>query len=323
MTMTSGNRTRPTLRDVAREAAVSIWTASNAFSNPDRVAAATRQRVLAAADCLGYLGPNPGARALALGRSHLIAFATGAEPEHLLSDPAAALIAQGVLTVCSRAGLSVVLTDRDEGLLVDGRVAFRVPATPARRPTVTIADSPLADAPTVCPDLDPGVALLADYLTGLGHRHVALLSVVGDDERIASFGRHFHVSEELPVLRSSADTPWPTHGAGEAQARRALRSSPRPTALIATSDVLAAGALHAAHGMGLRVPDDVSIVTIDDTPSSEGLALTGVVVPYRPMGELAARLVIDRIDGDSSAHSPPPLATTLAIRRSAGPAPAG
>ena len=67
---------RPTLRDVAREADVSVWTASNTFNNPARVAQATRERVLTAADALGYAGPNPGARTLALGRSNLVALVT-------------------------------------------------------------------------------------------------------------------------------------------------------------------------------------------------------------------------------------------------------
>ena len=180
-------RTRPTVRDVARQAEVSVWTASNTFSNPDRVAAATRQRVLDAADALGYVGPNPGARALALGRSNLVAMATS-EPERLLSDPAAALIAQGVLTVCSRAGISMVLTAQADELLVDGRIEFRGAFDATRRPCVTVADVAVTNVPTIRPNLDPGIAALADYLRSMGHRRVAMLSVPGDENRLDGAG---------------------------------------------------------------------------------------------------------------------------------------
>ncbi len=320
MTMTSDNRPRPTLRDVADAAAVSVWTASNTFSNPDRVAPPTRERVLDAADALGYEGPNPGARALAMGRSHLVAFATASKPEYLLSDPAASLLAQGVLTTCSRAGLSVVLSGEDEAPLVDGHITFRAKPSASRRPRVFVTDAEVPGALTVRPDLDPGVAMLAAYLTDLGHRRVAILSVPGDDRRMESFGRHFTARGETPVFRSSDSSHWPTRGAGEATARRALRGERRPTAIVALSDALAVGALDAAHAMGLNVPGDVTIVGIDDTPGSDAMGLTTVVVPYLPMGELAALTLIRRIEDGPGVLAPPPLTTTLSIRRTSGPA---
>jgi DNA-binding LacI/PurR family transcriptional regulator len=320
MRMSSHNTHRPTLRDVAREADVSVWTASTTFSNPDRVAGATRQRVIEAADALGYVGPNPGARTLALGRSYLVAFATDSEPEHLLSDPAAAVIAQGALTACSRAGLSVVFTSEREAPLVEGTISFRTSPRQTRRPLVQIADAALEGVPTVRPDLDSGMAMLAEYLMDCGHRRAVILSAPGDDARLAAFGRHFTGAGDLQVLRTSGESPWPTRGAGEVAALRALRISPRPSLLVAMNDVLAAGALDAAHAMGIDVPGELSIVGVDDTPGSDALGLTTVVVPYRPMGELAAAVLIRRIEGDLAFTTPPPLTTTLAIRRSAGPA---
>ena len=68
-TTSARGRPRPTLRDVAHAAGVSVWTVSNAYSHPDRVASATRERVLAAASAIGYAGPDPAARSLALGRT--------------------------------------------------------------------------------------------------------------------------------------------------------------------------------------------------------------------------------------------------------------
>lgn len=316
---------RPTLRDVAREADVSVWTASNTFSNAAKVAPATRQRVLDAADALGYAGPNPGARTLALGRSSLLAFMSGGETEHLLSDPAAALLAQGALTVCSRAGMSLALTGAGDDHIVDGRILFRSRVGPVdRRPTVYVGNDgeDQNPGPRVVADLTSGVRQLAEYLIDRGHRRIAILSSPGDDDRLAAIGPHLAALGELPVLRTAGDSPWPRRGAGETSARFALRARPRPTALIALSDVLALGALEAAHALGLRVPEDLSVCGIDDTPGSDTAGLTSVFVPYRPMGELAAQLVIRLIDGERVDADPPPLPTSLTVRRSAGPLPA-
>ena len=104
----SARPNRATLRDVAEAAGVSVWTASNTFSNPDRVAEATRERVLAAADSLDYAGPNPGARTLALGRTGMVALIAPQDAQPLLTDPGASLVAQGLLAICDRADLSLV-----------------------------------------------------------------------------------------------------------------------------------------------------------------------------------------------------------------------
>src|SRR5688572_19653952 len=129
----------PTLRDVAAAAGVSVWTVSNAYSNPERVAEATRQRVLDAAAVLGYLGPHPGARSLARGRTGVVAFVAPGDSEALLGDPAAALVARGLLTACHRAGHSMLLSGQASGEMVDGRVFFRdVVAADRRVPTLVV-----------------------------------------------------------------------------------------------------------------------------------------------------------------------------------------
>jgi DNA-binding LacI/PurR family transcriptional regulator len=216
----------------------------------------------------------------------------------------------------------MVLTAQEDELLVDGRIEFRGVFDTTRRPCVTVSDVPMVDVPTICPNLEPGIAALADYLRVTGHRRVAMLSVPGDEHRLHLFGEHFGAAD-VPVFRSSADSNWPTRGAGEALARSALRSEDRPTALIALSDVVAAGALDAAHALGLRVPEDVTIVGIDDTPGgADTLGLTTIVVPYRPMGELAASTLLRWIDGGERPADPPPLPTALSIRHTSGRAPA-
>ena len=98
----------------------------------------------------------------------------------------------------------------------------------------------------------------------------------------------------------------------------ALSASPRPRAILALSDLLARGAMDAAHRLGLAVPRDVSIVGIDDLEGNDVIGLTSVFVPYRPMGELAGVLLSSLIDGRDPAM-PPPLPTAVALRTSAAP----
>ena len=313
---------RPTLRDVAKAAGVSIWTASNTFSNPDRVADATRQRVLAAADELDFAGPNPGARSLARGETRMIALIGPGDAEPLLGDPAAALVARGLIGACDRAGLSLVLTGQTDGLLVDGRVFFRTLSDPTVRGPVVGVDGPAPDGvPTVGADVRAGAAAVGRLLTDLGHRVIAVLCPPGDVVRLAGAADAFAELGPLAVYRGgSGRTDWPTHADGQAAARAALSRTPRPTALFALSDTLAIGALEAAHHLGLRVPQDVSIAGLDDLPESGARGLTTALVPYRPMGELAADILVARLAGEAT-PSPPALPTPLVARTTTGPPP--
>ena len=323
-----------TLRDVAKAAGVSIWTASTAFSNPVRVAEPTRQRVLAAAQALDYPGPHPGARSLARGRTGMIAFVAPGEAEALLGDAAAALVARGLLTACDRAGLSLLLTGRPTGEMVDGRVFFRAAGGPqARGPAVVVDGEAPPGVPVMGADVRGAAAGLAAVLFDLGHRDLAVLSWPGAEARLDGVAKGWRGPGPLRVYGvgtpgreggtaavAVAGTAWPTQALGEAAARAALSLRPRPTALLALSDNLAIGALQAANWMGLRVPEDVSVAGLDDLPGSDALGLTTAFVPYRPLGERAGDLLAARLAG-SPAPSLPELPTALTLRRSTGPPP--
>ena len=325
-------RRRPTLRDVAQAAGVSIWTASNTFSNPRRVAEATRQRVLTAADALDFAGPNPGARTLALGRTQTICFAAGAdEAAMLLADPAARLVAEGLLAACDRAGFALLLAGRPEGRMADGLALFRTTGPgDARGPTVVVDGEGPSGTSSVRADVGGAAAGLAAHLHEVGHRHIAVLAPPGARERLAGVARGWRGEAPLrvfgaapPAPRSPGQPAWPTRGDGEAAARAALSARPRPTALLALSDTLAAGALDCANWMGLSVPGDVSIAGLDDLPGSDALGLTTAVVPYRPLGELACDVLIRRLEGEPAAALPQ-LPSPLILRATtAPPAPAG
>lgn len=312
-----GKTKRTTLQDVADAAGVSVWTASNTFSNPGRVAEATRERVLAAADDLDYAGPNPGARTLALGRTHMLAVVAPEDAGPLLADPGATLVTQGLLAICDRAGLSLVLAGHDSEQAVDGRAFLRNVPDPSVRGPVVVVDTVADSTPSVHTDAATAAADLARLLVGLGHRRIALISGPGEDDRVQAAGRVLRDLGPVQVFQTTG-TPWPTDAHGEAAARQALTADPRPTALMAMSDPLALGALDAARQMGFDVPGDVSITGLDDLPGSDAHGLTTALVPYRPMGELAGRVLLARIAGDPA---PPltPLPAPLAIRGTTAP----
>ena len=314
---------RPTLRDVAQAAGVSIWTASKAYSAPDRVAEVTRQRVLAAATELGFTGPDPGGRTLALGRTATICLAAGDdEAAMLLTDPAARLVAEGLLATCDRAGYALLIAGRPEGRAADGLALFRgKPREVLRGPAVVIDGRASGGAAAVTADVAGGAAAVADHLRQLGHERIAVLAYPGARERLAGVARGWAGREPLRVFGAAAEAGrpgWPTRGDGEAAARAALAATPRPTALLALSDTLALGALDCARWMGLSIPRDLSIAGLDDLPGSDALGLTTALVPYRPLGELAGDVLVRSLEGEPPAPSPE-LPSALAVRASTGP----
>jgi DNA-binding LacI/PurR family transcriptional regulator len=325
----------PTLRDVAAAAGVSVWTVSTAYSNPAKVAEATRQRVFNAAAALGYGGPHPAARSLARGRTGSIAFVVLDDSVPILDDAAAALVARGLLAACHRAGYSLLLSNGASGEVVDARAFFReAAATDPRIPTIVIDGPGGPGVDEVRADVRGAAAAVAAHLYGLGHRDVAVLAYAGAEERLAGVEEGWGGSEPLAVLsvadrpaasaRAPSGTPARPAAAaagGEALARAALSRRPRPTALFALNDTLAVGALNAAHWMGLTVPDDVSVAGLDDLPESAALGLTSALIPYRPLGERAGDLLTAQLAGEVLPPFPD-LPTALSIRRTTAP-PAG
>lgn len=305
---------RPTVRDVARAAGVSVAVVSYTFNRPERVAVATRERVLAAAAAIGYRGPDPAARALRLGRHGAIALMAPSSVEQLVVKPSFALVGRGLARACDQAGISLVLTSRrDAG--VDGAILLGN-AQPRHGwngsvPAVVVGDRDAAidGLPLVSADVTAGAAELAGHLRHQGHRRLAVIAWPESAARLE--GVRAGWGDAGPV--HAFEVPDSTRASGEAGARAALQETPRPDAIIALCDELAEGALDAAINLGLEVPRDVSVAGIDDLPGMEALGLTSVFVPYRPLGDLAGGILAAALDG-SAPGSPPALPTSLALR---------
>lgn len=309
------------MRDVARAAGVSVAVVSYTFNRPERVAGATRERVLAAAASIGYKGPDPAARALRLGRHGAIALVAPSSVEQLLSDGAYALIGRGLAAACDRAGISLVLSGRrdagvDGAVLLDGAAGRWSGVAPAV--IVGDRDAAVDGLPLVRADVAGGAAALTAHLAATGHRRLAIITAASCGERLE--GLRAGWADAGPV--HAYEVPEPNRMNGEAAARAALGERERPDAIVAVHDELALGALDAIAFAGLEAPRDISVAGMDDLPKSASVNLTSVFVPYRPMGDLAGGILAAAFEG-GAVQAPPPLPTSLTLRGSIAPRPGG
>jgi DNA-binding LacI/PurR family transcriptional regulator len=182
----------------------------------------------------------------------------------------------------------------------------------------------------------------AEHLLAFGHRRLAVVSFALRrapirglvDERAQQSATYAVTRRRLAGYRAAAikaGLDWAqvpvaqgissTIAEGEAGAAAVLATTPRPTALLCLSDRLAEGALLTAHRLGLRVPDDLSVIGFDDATPAARLDLTTIRQPSRRKGELAARALLQLLNQhvDNPAQ---PLPTELITRASTGPAPA-
>lgn len=305
-------RRAPTARDVARAAGVSVAVVSYAFNRPDRVASATRERVLAVAAAIGYRGPDPAARALRLGRHGAVALVGPGAVEDLLSDPVAALVARGLARACDAAGVALVLAS-GSGPAADGAVLLREAAVAwaGGGPAVAVDAAAGGAVPSVLADAEGAAAQAAAHLAAAGARALTVIGWPGAGARWEGARRGW--DEAGPVRALVA--PDARRATGEVVARAALAAPPGPDAILGLADGLALGALDAARHLGRRVPGDLLVAGIDDLPGSDAAGLTSVFVPYRPMGERAGAILAAVLDGET-APSPEPMPVSLAIRRS-------
>jgi DNA-binding LacI/PurR family transcriptional regulator len=350
---------KPTLATVAKAAGVSRTTVSNAYNRPDQLTPRLRQRILDTARRLSYPGPDPAGRRLRQGRAGAVGVLLTERLSYAFADPAAVAFLEGLARRCEDAAEALVLipllrgpeaADVVRGALVDAFCLYSLPdAHPAvegaleRRKPVVVVDAPRAEKATfVGVDDRGGSRAVADHLAALGHRRVAVivptLVLDGregrvDEERLRAAAYH-NDRERLEGLRQgleAAGVPWHgvlieeranTQEAGFAAARSLLADVPRPTALVATTDQLALGALRAARELGLEVPADLSVVGFDDIPEAARSQppLTTVRQPLVGKGTLAGDRLFTLLEGSAAPDAVLPV--ELVVRGSTGVAPA-
>ncbi|PVG81302.1 LacI family transcriptional regulator [Nocardioides gansuensis] len=324
------------LADVARLAGVSPATASRALSNAYGVSPATRARVLEVAERVNYV-VSPEASGLARGTRQRVALVV----PHIERWFFGAMVS-GLGSVLRAAGFDVLLyhvgdsEDRSRFFeqlparrKVDAVVVVAFPVADEERArlelmgvTVVAAGGQNAAYPFVCIDDHAAARQAVDHLLQLRHTRIGMIGARDPawpnwpvrPGRIQAYYDCLEAAgiEVDPALISTVD--WgPEHGA-EGMARLLSLREP-PTAVYAHSDEIAFGAMSVLRRAGLRVPQDMSIVAIDDHPLSAFLDLTTVAQPVPEQGKLTAQMLLALLRGeetDQAMHVP----TKLVVRGS-------
>jgi DNA-binding LacI/PurR family transcriptional regulator len=329
---------RVTIADVAGAAGVSKTAVSFAFNNPTKLGNATLERVLQVANDLGYT-PHPAARALSMRRSGTIGLLIPQRLTTVFANPFLSELIQGLGELCDENDLTVLLVPPLDGSLegairqasVDGFISIGLSEDDGALetldrigiPTVLIDSDASASHPAVNVDDAGGAEAAARHLLELGHRDLAVILL--PPTRLHALTPT--ASRRLAGYRSALDAagaPEPrmvSAGATMAAGAHAFEALPkgrrRPTGVLAMSDMAAIGLMAAAIASGLRVPEDLSVVGYDDLPMAAWTTppLTTVRQPIVEKGRLAARLLIQRLQG-IEVDSPPPLHTSLVVRKS-------
>lgn len=315
--------------DVAREAGVSAMTVSYTFNRPERVAAATRQRVLAAAERLGYSGPHPGARSLRRGRTGTLGVVLGEHLTYAFDDPQAVQFLAGIAGVCVEHELGLALIPVTGGPQDATRILEA--AVDAVVLWTTVDDDPVLDAvlkrglPAVVHGgpARPGIGLVAiddraaaravGAATFTAARAPAVLSFALDRVRRPAV-LHGIAPDTVPFsvtrhrLQGYADAAadlgldWPRvpvvvlarNDRVEAEAAAlGLLQQGGVDAIAAMSDELAFGVLQAARRLGVDVPARLAVAGWDDSAAAASAGLTTIAQSLRDQGELCARSVIE------------------------------
>jgi LacI family transcriptional regulator len=329
-----------TMRDVARKAGVSIKTVSRVVNDQGEISEATRQRVLAVIEKLGYR-PSRVARALVTHQTHTIGLVVGD-----ITNPFFPQIARGVIDAAQAKGYNVFLCNTDgdpqqelsllESLAdhgVDGIVIYPSYDSDDNlnafvkyyRPLVIVNhcfEHPAASQIMV--DNRRGAKLAVDYLVSKGHTAIGMLTGVRDPSfdkvrRIHGF-REALVAQGLPITDEwIVPGSAPTFECGYETARQLLTQHPQVTAIFAYNDLLALGAIQACHELGHCIPDDCAIVGFDDImwAAKATPPLTTIHTDKYDLGQQASTRLFEMLDNPEATFPPIYVDVKLVIRESA------
>ncbi|WP_020649133.1 LacI family DNA-binding transcriptional regulator [Solimonas variicoloris] len=306
-----------TIREVAARAGVSPMTVSRVINHGANVTDATRAAVTAAIRELRY-APNPAARRLAGAQAHRIGL--------LYSNPSSAFLSEfllGALDASSRGGCQIVvekcgttaaaeraavqklLNDGIRGVILPPPLCEAAAVLDAIRAAGAIAvevgaGHAGASFPSVRMDNYKAAREMAAYLLGLGHRRIGFIRGHPNQsvsaQRLQGFVDAL-AAAGLDAAHAPVEAGLFSYRSGLAAAEKLLARRPRPTAIFAANDDMAAAALSVAHRMGLQVPAELSIAGFDDSPIAATVwpALTTVRQPIAAMARAAVELLVDEL----------------------------
>lgn len=308
------------IKDIAAKAGVSIATVSHALRRPERVSEATRKKVLAAADEVGYTRNNLAA-SLRTSRSGNIVVII---PD--VADGHNAGIIKAIEKVAHSRGYSVLLGDtqgseqreREFAAMTRSRQAdgiilmsHRLPFDVSRQDFSVTSLPPLVNGcestgidglPTIAIDDRQAAIDATRHLLGYGHRKIAVIT--GDMNTSSSRNRLDGFRAAMSEAGLDVNEQRLVYGEysasyGETAANTLLVRKDRPTAIFCFSDEIAMGCMYTLRQHGFLVPEDVSIIGFDDIPFAKYMApsLTTVAQPQDEIGAACATILLDLIDG--------------------------
>ncbi|MQA77840.1 MAG: LacI family DNA-binding transcriptional regulator [Streptosporangiales bacterium] len=347
---------RVTLQTIADELGVSRTTVSNAYSRPDQLAPALRERILGAAERFGYAGPDAAARTLRRGKAGTVGLLFTETLGYILSDPFALAFLHGIAEQAEEHGSGLLLTsllqrsgvDTAAGAIVDGFCVYCVADDDAalqaiRRRRLPVVQSRIVNDPLAAyAAIDDYAAAVdaTDHLVGLGHRqlgviadcslpdgHVGpidetILETYTDSDARSRLQGYFAAARKAGLSPDSVQfvrVQGNTVEAGNAAMRTLLDLTPRPTGVLGMTDLLALGALSALGECDLRAGDDVSVVGFDDIPQAAAAGLTTIRQDGRRKGREAGRLLLEWPSDPADRQVVIPV--ELVTRGSSGPPP--
>ncbi|MBN9236443.1 MULTISPECIES: LacI family DNA-binding transcriptional regulator [Phyllobacteriaceae] len=320
------------IKDVARRAGVSVGTVSRVMARNETVGAALREKVEATIREMNFK-PNHVARGLRRRRTDMIGLVI---PD--ITNPFFAELAKHVEAVAFHAGLSVLLSiTNDDPKIEVAQIESLLKSRPTglivvpiqsgqsqswRGDTATVVvDRRLQGHGLLSVDHHGGAALAAEHLIGLGHRHIAYIAGPADAPvsraRRAGFVEHLEAAGIKPeIIEGHFD-----YVSGEALGRQLLDRAPakRPTAIATANDQQAIGLLRAASDLGIKVPDELSVIGFDDIPLA-GLITPRLTTIGQPVEDIAKRAVAAAIAGSGVAAGEDELLSgVLVVRNSTAP----
>jgi DNA-binding LacI/PurR family transcriptional regulator len=327
-----------TLRDVARAAGVSAATASRALAaEPGAVATDRRERVLRAADELGYRRPGAAPATTPSRRVGVIV------PD--MENPFFSGMVKGIGHRARAAGVTVFVADADEDSQVEAELvrgmASQVDGLVLCSPRmsdaalaalpddlqVLLLNRECAGLPSIAVDNADGVRQALEHVHALGHRRIAYAGGPADSWSDQERRRGLHAAvAALPDVDLVEVGHFPPVFAGGVAAADLVVAA-GATAVIAHNDLVALGVLDRLRARGIDVPGQVSVVGFDDVPAATQVspALTTVAIPIRMLGRAAVDVLLDGADGRGGRRPIEPavrrVAVSLVVRGSTGPAP--
>lgn len=321
-----------TIHDVAAQAGVHVSTVSRAFTQPQRLSIATRDRVLATAASLGYR-PSRLAQALITGRTGNVGIIV---PD--IANPFFASLIKACQERARKSDYAVFVADTDEDpeleeelvgavakqvdgvVLASTRLRDEVVVRLRQSTPLVLVNRKVGDVRSVVMDVGAGMAEAVEHLAGLGHRdivHVSGPAASWTAEQVKSALTKVTAARKIRLREVGPFHPT-FDGGHEAGAAVAAAARDGATAVIAYNDLICLGLLHVLPRLGLRIPDDLSLVGVDDVPAARFAAppLTTLAMPTYQAGLTAFDALQAVLDPSAGIEPLASLPVSLIVRES-------